>query len=141
MSNKIYYSFEKVTRLVTSLEKQIIESGINFTDIHGIKRGGLIPAVMLSHRLDIPYSNKINANTLVVDDICDSGETLNNLTAIHTAVLSYKPHTSIFKPNFYGEEFTKDDWINYPWERSDSRPVQGYLENHEKYIILTSNKK
>lgn len=129
MVNKVYYSWENIDNLVLNLAKSISKSNTKFSGIHGVERGGLIPAVMLSHILGIPYSTKINANTLVIDDICDSGETLNNLTAIHTAVLSYKPHTSIFKPDFYGEEFKRDEWINYPWEKENSKTIQDYKLN------------
>ena len=63
----------------------------------GISRGGLIPGVMISHKLEIPFK-PVHASTrdfphwenylpkpkdekiLIVDDICDSGETFVRLS-------------------------------------------------------------
>lgn len=68
--------------------------------IVGVKRGGLIPAIALSHRFNKPLimmscqlrdssDNEVrlyevqeldkNSNILIVDDICDSGKTLHNI--------------------------------------------------------------
>lgn len=125
---KRYVSWEEVDELVNILYENIIESGILFDSINGLARGGLTPAVMLSHKLDIPYDSF--GNTLVVDDICDSGETLHSLTQseypICIAVLHYKPHTSMIEPGFYACKFESDDWIVYPWEEKDSKTIQDY---------------
>jgi hypoxanthine phosphoribosyltransferase len=65
-------------------------------------------------------------NTIVIDDICDSGETLANCIGGYTAVLYYKPHTSITTPNLYAALHEGDEWIIYPWERKDSETIQDY---------------
>ena len=51
-----------------------------FKNIYGIPRGGLVLAVRLSHLLDLPiiiHKTKIGQNTLIVDDIADTGKTLD----------------------------------------------------------------
>ena len=129
---KRYISWEEIETLVNILHDNILESGKEFTHICGIPRGGLIPAVILSHKMGIPYhslsaSCTFSSNeTLFVDDICDSGETLQNLNEYYTAVLHYKPHTSIIEPTFYACKFKSDDWIVYPWENKDSKTIQDY---------------
>ena len=65
-----------------------------------------------------------NTKVLVVDDIADSGETLefimNYLLHEHphvtfvSATLFYKS-TSVFEPDFWIQE--ADDWIDFFWER------------------------
>jgi hypoxanthine phosphoribosyltransferase len=67
-------------------------------------------------------------NTLVVDDICDTGLTLKNTVGVNTAVLHYKPHTSCYTPNIYATIHEGDEWIIYPWERKDSEQIQDYLK-------------
>jgi len=125
-NGKVYLSWDDITQSVDILCKQISESTTTITSITGLHRGGLIPAVMISHKLNIPYVQSIHPNTLVVDDICDTGETLGfNPLEAPTAVLHYKP-TAKLKPTFYAEE-VGDDWIVYPWERKDSQPIQDYL--------------
>ena len=72
--------------------------------------------------------HKISPKTLVVDDICDSGKTLSDLAGGYSAVLHYKPHTSLYVPDIYAVVHEGDEWIIYPWERGDSAPIQDYLK-------------
>jgi hypoxanthine phosphoribosyltransferase len=126
IGNKIYLSWDDITILVEDLCNTIASSGVQIKSITGIERGGLIPAVMISHKLNIPYVVKINKHTLVVDDICDTGETLKNIVAGYSATLHYKK-TAIFTPDFYSKE-VGTEWLVYPWERSDSDAIQDYLK-------------
>lgn len=124
---KVYLNWGDIDLLVENLCRIITASGKQIKSVTGIERGGLIPAVMISHRLNIPYVGKINKDTLIVDDICDTGETLKNSIALYTATLHYKP-TSSFTPDFYAKEVGQD-WIVYPWENKDSNTVQDYVAN------------
>ena len=126
IGNKVYISWDDINVLVEDLCDTIASSGAQITSITGIKRGGLIPAVMISHKLNIPYVDRINKDTLVIDDICDTGETLKKSIAMYTATLHYKP-TAGFTPDFYAKE-VGTEWIVYPWERKDSDAVQDYLK-------------
>jgi hypoxanthine phosphoribosyltransferase len=124
--NKIILNWENVGSLVNKICATILKDFPNIDSIHGIKRGGLIPSVMISHQLNLPWTYEIFPNTLVVDDICDSGETLTNYAGVYTAVLVYKPHTSTFKPNIYARVHSGDEWIIYPWESEKAKPIQDY---------------
>jgi hypoxanthine phosphoribosyltransferase len=138
MIEKRYVSWNEIDELVNSLTQQIAQSGIQFENIFGLQRGGLIPAVMVSHKLGIPMTKgTISPNTLIIDDICDSGVTFANFFETHQkeyafpfnlnfACLHYKPQTSKFKPTFYSSIWNSNDWIVYPWEREDSNTIQDY---------------
>jgi len=126
IGNKMFISWDDINILVEDLCHTIASSGAQIKSITGIERGGLIPAVMISHKLSIPYVTKINKHTLVIDDICDTGETLKNIVSGYTATLHYKP-TAIFTPDFYSKE-VGTEWIVYPWERGDSETIQDYLK-------------
>tara|TARA_B100001564_G_C20213952_1_gene478608 strand:- start:45 stop:449 length:405 start_codon:yes stop_codon:yes gene_type:complete len=130
MVNKLYIDWRELELLVDNLCKQIQErlfyTDDVYTSIHGLSRGGLIPAVMVSHKLDIPYTEDPTDETLIIDDICDSGKTLQTWKGYTTAVLHYKPHTSCYEPTIYSEKHTSDDWIIYPWEMKDSKTIQDY---------------
>ena len=126
VDNKIYISWDDIDSLVEELCSRIVMSGLQIKSITGIERGGLIPAVMVSHRLKIPYVTRINKGTLVIDDICDTGKTLKYITSGFTATLHYK-QTADYKPDFYAKE-VGDEWIVYPWERKDSEEIQDYLK-------------
>ena len=97
----------------------------NFKSVYGVPRGGLIVGVVLSHRLGLPLKLKVeelDQETLVVDDIADSGRTLENLDK----VLKFKPvAVTLFfskdgrrRPDFYIRE--KKDWVVFPWESEKS---------------------
>lgn len=126
VGKKIILNWENVGSLVHKICATILKDYPNIDSIHGIKRGGLIPSVMISHQLGLPWTYEILPNTLVVDDICDSGETLHNYAGVYTAVLYYKPHTSIFKPNICGKTHNGDEWIIFPWESEKAKPIQDY---------------
>ena len=130
VDNKIYLSWDDTIDLVNTLCEKIITEQPNIDSVFGLKRGGLIPAVMISHKLGLPWSDVMLPNTLVVDDICDTGITLKNTVGVYTAVLHYNPHTSCYKPNIYAQKHDGDEWIIYPWERKDSEPTQDYLKTN-----------
>ena len=131
---KIYYNWYDIETAVDRLAYQIKTSNLEISYIKGLQRGGLIPAVLLSHKLNIPMvSNGVLDNSvLVVDDICDSGETFAEISKQYPnnkfACLHFKPHTSCFNPDLAASIFPFDDWIVYPWERDDSDAIQDYLK-------------
>jgi hypoxanthine phosphoribosyltransferase len=139
VKDKIYCSWSTIDLLVDDLCGQIEKSDLKFKNIFGLQRGGLIPAVMVSHNLGIPMTKgTISSETLIIDDICDSGVTLDEFYNKHqvnyafpfnlkTACLHYKPNTSKFIPTFWSGQLETDDWIVYPWERDDAKAIQDYL--------------
>jgi hypoxanthine phosphoribosyltransferase len=78
--NRYYVDWDEIEALVFRLSHKILTNDLKFKNIYGLQRGGLIPAVMLSHQLGIPMAKgDIGPDTLIVDDICDSGETLDKV--------------------------------------------------------------
>ena len=128
--NKIYLGWDDINDLVNTLCEKIITDLPNIDSVHGIKRGGLSPAVLVSHKLGLPWSDVMLPNTLVIDDICDTGVTLKNTVGVYTAVLYHKPHTSCYTPNIYAQKHDGDEWIIFPWEKKDSEQIQDYLKTN-----------
>jgi hypoxanthine phosphoribosyltransferase len=101
MDKNFYYSHQMLTDDVMDLIQQLTYVEFKPDVVAGFSRGGLIPAVMMSHYWEIPMipirfstrdfiQNHIEsftedvrelvgdiANVLVVDDICDSGKTFS----------------------------------------------------------------
>jgi|TARA_B110000908_G_C9898326_1_gene289890 hypoxanthine phosphoribosyltransferase len=123
--SKIYLTWEDIEKCVDILAEKIKWEFPNVDSIIGLHRGGLIPAVMLSHKLDIPWVDYVFENTLVVDDINDTGKTLHEAPGVYHAVLHHKV-TSKFKTAIHAK-IVGDEWLVYPWERQDSKPIQDYL--------------
>jgi len=121
----LFTSWSDIDELIDILAEKVATELPHIENIHGIARGGLVPAVMLSHKLDLPYTEIISTNTLVVDDICDSGETLINGLGVYTATLFYKPHTSKrYTPRVFAKVHNGNEWVKFPWEKSQIKQVQ-----------------
>ena len=129
--NKISVSWWDMQDLIRDLAEKILFEVPLADSIYGIPRGGLIPAVMLSHKTGLPLVDTIGANTLIVDDMTDSGVTMDKMPGLYTAVLFHKPHTSVFTPNVYAKLHEGEEWLVFPWEDSDAPAIQDYL-NKEK---------
>jgi hypothetical protein len=130
---KIYLSWDEIEDAVESLAHQIKQSGKKIGSMDGLARGGLIPAVMLSHKLGIPFMNENNNDEgyiLIVDDICDTGKTLGYYD-IHDYILTATIHhkqTARVEPDFYYTLADENTWYCYPWERKDSDTIADYLK-------------
>ena len=137
MKEKVFYSWEWLDKTVMELGETILSSNTDIEYITGVPRGGLVPAVMLSHYMNKkfkPYNevlemtNGQRKKVLVVDDISDTGETLYKAETFgfQTATLTVR-YSTIFIPDFYGDKIEDDRWLVFPWEREDSKTVQDYL--------------
>ena len=158
MSKKIWYSWEEMRRDVNVLCREIVLDKFDPQVIVGISRGGLTPGVMLSHWFKKPFKPIKNSirdfptwedylprptdkRVLIVDDICDSGETLSRIAKyiktrtggdlvssdidVRFATLWWNNEIK-FEPHYYSQELAKDTediWIHFPWEHWWNAPV------------------
>lgn len=101
---------------------EVRQSGhARYTGVYGVPRGGLVLAVMVSHRLGIPLLLSPATGCLVVDDIADSGQTLVGLAsqkyshqALDVMVFVRKTRCPLDLPCLIADQ--SDDWIVFPWE-------------------------
>jgi hypoxanthine phosphoribosyltransferase len=177
---KLVLNNEDVKHLVSKICRDIVGSGWRPDYVVGITRGGLTPAVMISHWFDVPcetlkvslrdgdesesnlwmaeqafgyvpaddreviksrWDPNYRKNILVVDDINDTGATINwilkdwpggcmpNETAVWGNVWGGNVRFAVLvdnlaskcevKMDFYGREINKaenDVWVDFPWE-------------------------
>jgi xanthine phosphoribosyltransferase len=160
---KKYYDYVHIHEMVNDISFQMYKDGWRPDYIVGLTRGGLIPAVIMSNTLDIPmHTLKVNLrdhvegsesnlwmsedalnckNILIVDDINDTGATLNWIKKdwqtsslpddprwltvwgnnVRIAVLIDNLSSELCgKVDYSAKEINKaeeDVWIVYPWER------------------------
>ena len=91
----------------------------NASGVYGIPRGGLVFAVMISHRYNLPLLQAPCKNCIVVDDIADTGFTLKHYRqkGYFITTMYYHKQSEVV-PDFWYKEKQKD-WIVFPWERED----------------------
>jgi len=146
-------SWAEVDGMAEELANRIAGDGFEPDVIVGILRGGIVPARIIADRLGIeemasmeiklykgvgirgerPYLRQPptlpleNKKVLVVDDISDTGLTLQFAVEVvrlympeevRTATLYIKPWTD-FIPDFYARSTEK--WVVFPWERGEFR--------------------
>jgi hypoxanthine phosphoribosyltransferase len=112
----INYTWNELEKDVDELVNQVQGSGFVPNKIVGLVRGGLIPGVMMSHKMNVPFealqwskrdfasqhfghyidhickrSATLCENFLIVDDILDSGDTIGELQhyAMKMSSMSY----------------------------------------------------
>ena len=150
--NKLWYSWEEMRRDVNVLVRSIVLDKFDPNVIVGLSRGGLTPGVMLSHWFKKPFKPVKSAlrdfpewedylpkptdeRVLIVDDICDSGETFQRMAShiikkangvdVRYATLWWNNECD-FEPTYYVREIAKDStntWVHFPWEQWWNAPV------------------
>ena len=149
--NILWYSWQDMWLDVNQLCRDIVLDNFKPDVIVGLSRGGLTPGVMMSHWLKKPFKpvksalrdfpewedylpRKTDKRVLILDDICDSGETFERISKhikgprenmplqlqcdVRFASLWWNNEVD-FKPHYYVREVAKDTeklWIHFPWE-------------------------
>ena len=111
---KLKASWDDVERFVDKLAD---ECG-DVCGVFGPARGGLTLAVMLSHRLHVPMLMAPCDGCLIVDDICDSGDTMWHYRKTLECKIAtmYYVRESAVTPDFWMFEKKQGDWVVFPWE-------------------------
>ena len=150
--NKLWYTWQEMCLDVNQLCREITLDNFTPDVIVGLSRGGLTPGVMMSHWLKKPFKpvksslrdfpewedylpRKTDEKVLIVDDICDSGETFEKISEyihknnskcdVRYASLWWNNECD-FEPHYYAQECAKDTegiWIHFPWEHWWNTPV------------------
>ena len=154
----LHITWDEYHRTIEKLARQVHQSGWQFNQLICIARGGLRVGDVLSRIFDLPLailstssytakagtvrgelmiadqmtmaSGRLGDRVLLVDDLVDSGVTLEavtrtlpqrypQVTALRTAVLWYKA-CSVFKPDYFIEYLPDNPWIHQPFEIYDS---------------------
>lgn len=150
MKDQVNYSWEDFNKDIFLINSKIYKENWLPDCVVGIKRGGLTPAVVLSHFLNKPmyaitYQNSNGlkkfdsydleknlgesslTRILIVDDICDTGDTFrqisemnfyNSFKNIKFCSMFYNVRQN-FVVDFYAKKidrYNDKSWIVFPWE-------------------------
>ena len=158
----LYVSYDEYHNLIERLAVKIHQSGWEFDNILCLARGGMRPGDLLSRIFDKPLAimstssyragagtvqghldvaryittpkGEIAGRVLLVDDLADTGHTLN--AVIDTLKDNYQPITELrsaviwtkgvssFKPDYSVEFLESNPWIHQPFESYDSLGIK-----------------
>lgn len=124
--------WDAVESWIWRIVNQIDKSGKQYDTIYGVRRGGWVPAVMLSHQLAVDARSMekdellpADKRVLVVDEIYDSGKTIAEIASRNPhadfAVLIHKAGLPLL--NYYGRMVDTNEWFEFPWERKVNGPT------------------
>ena len=110
-------AIDKLTEIIDTKNKKYI---------YGIPRGGMPLAVALSHKLNLemtqipidhPHALMNGNNTIIVDDICDSGKTIGWLIEQDWDCYTWLLRENCkVKPKGYVNYMEENTWVVFPWE-------------------------
>lgn len=119
---KFFLDWDEYIYYINRLIRKIKQSKIKFDSVYGVPRGGLFPATIISHQLDIEFVEILNCrlsrNMLIVDDICDTGETIDSLNFDKTkckVATIFKHKKCPIVPDFFAKQNSK--WVVFPYEK------------------------
>lgn len=129
--------FEHYDDAICTLAKKIKDGGEHYTCLYPIPRGGYYPAIKLGELLNMPIASKLNPEykTLIVDDIVDSGATLETYADYDKAVVYAKDY-AMNKVQYYGE--IKDGWLLIPDEKECG--IEDHIRRMIEYIGENPNR-
>ena len=124
-----YFTWQEFDKSVEYIANKC--KNLEFAGIYGIPRGGLCLAVALSHKLKVKLISEPIKNSLIVDDVYETGFTLNPLRKVEGAmffVLFSKKEPSWWNAVNIAQ---KKEWIVFPWENSINTiyDKKKYIEN------------
>ncbi len=162
----LYVSYDEYHNLIEKLAIKVHQSGWEFDTILCLARGGMRPGDILSRIFDKPLAimstssyraesgtlqgsldiaryittpkGEIAGRVLLVDDLADSGHTLNAvmnmlrnnyapITELRSAVIWTKA-VSVFTPDYSVDYLPTNPWIHQPFEPYDSMRPQALME-------------
>ena len=124
-----YFTWQEFDKSVEYIANKC--KNLEFAGIYGIPRGGLCLAVALSHKLKVKLISEPINNSLIVDDVYETGFTLNPLRKVEGAMFFVL--VSKKEPTWWNAVniSQKKEWIIFPWENSENTlyDKKKYLDN------------
>lgn len=153
------FSWQEIHVLSLALAEKLKSSGRNWKRIIAVTRGGMVPACIIARALDIRLVDTVNIesysaqtrgdvqilsqpdlqynqiDTLVIDDLSDSGNTFKAIRSLWPqatfACIFVKPEGQP-QADYFVEEIAQNCWVYFPWDSQEfpdhiTRQIAGHL--------------
>ena len=122
-----YVSWSEIDSLIKILSDLVLKSPRTFSSISTLSRGGLVPSRLLADHLGIQTifvdQKIISSNSLVVDDIFDSGKTFERILSkiddpsqLFFVTLFARRGKKCPSQLAYAAKTNDDDYVVFPWD-------------------------
>ena len=121
----INISWKELEELADTIAENIKASPIEPKHLFAVDQQSLVPAMLLSRKLEIPITDNCKNNyTLFVSAVVREGKSLISATdkanCFVTVAFVLKEGAS-FAPDFVGRVIGMGDWAIFPWSREDEK--------------------
>lgn len=115
---KVKISYQKFKEDVKMLANKILERKKKYNSLYAIPRGGVCVALELTKHLNLPLVEVPDKDSLIIDDLVDSGKTIFLYKKNDKAILYLKPNQQFgpIKNLIYVEK--TDGWIEFFYEKT-----------------------
>ena len=128
-------SWTRMDKTTKILAEKLKRTGIEFSSISTISRGGLVPSRLLADYLGIDKifvdKKTIPKDSLFVDDIFDSGNTFKKIIAkvenpqdFLYATLFARKGKKFPKQLIYAQKTRGNEYIVYPWDKIEHKRMK-----------------
>jgi len=122
-----YVSWSEIDSLIKILSDLVLKSPRTFSSISTLSRGGLVPSRLLADHLGIQTifvdQKIISSNSLVVDDIFDSGKTFERILSkiddpsqLFFVTLFARRGKKRPSQLVYAAKTNDDSYVVFPWD-------------------------
>ena len=130
-----YVVWDEIDSLVEMLSNRISKSSRIFSSISTLSRGGLVPSRLLADHLGIEKivvdPTKISSDSLVVDDIYDTGDAFEKIKSktddpakLYFVTLFARRGKSYTSQLVYGEKSNVGGYVLFPWDTIEFERLQ-----------------
>lgn len=119
---KLYYYYSEFEQDSDFLINKLLPLRDKFDGVWGPPIGGVFLAGVLCYGLDLPFLSEPKSHqTLIADDIIDSGKTLKHFYGQNFLVsLFYNPKSPVV-PSEYCHLKEGKEWVVFPWAKNDKQ--------------------
>jgi len=114
-AEKYVVSWDEFQNIVESAIELIASHQLPFDSVFGIPRGGVAFAIAVAAHFKKPIVREPGPNTLILDDIVDSGATFSKFPRNYRIALFRKSTTPELPLNCFALR-ESDAWVEFPWE-------------------------
>ena len=135
MSLEQHVNWFEIDSLIQTLSELILKSPRTFSSISTLSRGGLIPSRLLADHLGIQTifvdQKNISSDSLIVDDIFDSGTTfekilskIDNPSQLFFVTLFARRGKKYPPQLIYAKKTNDDAYVVFPWDKLEFQNSQ-----------------